>query len=281
MRQCEVSKPELVTGDCCVATACDTGYFPALMALLRSLKRTNPGLPVVVFDGGLTPKQVRRAASFAEILPREPFDSIESRGKFSYINCTTLLKFEVITLPFDTVLYLDVDMVVTEDLTPLFHIPKGFVGGVPEMNSVRNMFRLQHRDMLAEALNIDWKRRGMNGGLFVLRPAEWQDMTCHARRLIDKFGKDVFSKSMDQQLLNIIFDGKIHSLPARYNFSPLYDDIDEGMPAVIHYLSECKPWHLDYPLGRQYEIFRSNIRLMDFPEIVLLDIRRFFKGIRK
>ena len=90
-----------------IATSADAAYFPALMALLRSLRRTNPHLPVTVFDGGLTRPQAAKASRYAEVVPRTPFSQIENRGKFSYIGNVTLLKFEVADLDSEKVLYLD------------------------------------------------------------------------------------------------------------------------------------------------------------------------------
>ena len=210
--------------DRCIATSADCKYYPALMALLRSLRRTNPHIPVIVFDGGLTRRQAGKVKGFAQVLPKEPPFRIAGRGKFSYIGDTTLLKFEVSGLDCEKVLYLDADTVVLEDLDPLFVFPVGLVGVVSEYNSAKNMFRFQHREMLAKNMNIDLDKPGFNAGLFVLRPGEWRDLTERARDLISRFGEDVFSKSKDQQLLNVLFREKTYSFPGRYNFSPFYDE---------------------------------------------------------
>ncbi|MGB2600712.1 MAG: glycosyltransferase [Candidatus Omnitrophota bacterium] len=263
----------------CVATSCDANYFPALMALLRSLRRTNPDLPVVVFDGGLTKRQTRRARKFAIIIPKKPFMELEGRGKFKYIGDTTLLKFEVEGLNSKKVLYLDADTVVLEDLNPLFDFPKNSVGVVREVNALKNMFRLQHRERLMESIDVDWEKPGFNAGLFVLRPKEWQGLAERARGLVKKFGIEVFTKSKDQQLLNIIFRNKIHDFPKRYNFAPFYDETGQREPAILHYLTRCKPWHHDYPIGHRYKEFRSHVSIRDFPEILMVDIRRHVKNL--
>ena len=265
--------------DRCAVTAADRKYFPALIALLRSLKDTNPKLPVIVFDGGLTKGQARKAALFAEVVPKVPSIKVKGRGKFSYIGGITLLKLEVGEIDFEKVLYLDADMIVLENLDPLFSFPEGTVGVVEETNSVKNMFRLQHRDLLTKNTDQDLEKKGFNAGLFALRPDEWPDLTEKARGLIDRFGEDVFSKSKDQQLLNMIFCGKTHSFDGKYNFSPFYDDTEECRPAIIHYLSRCKPWHYDYPPGRWYGEFRRNISVKDFPGIVFLDAHRKLKSL--
>ncbi|MBD3426782.1 MAG: hypothetical protein GF409_06085 [Candidatus Omnitrophica bacterium] len=267
--------------DRCVATSCDANYFPALMALLRSLESTNPRLPVVVFDGGLTPRQASRARRYAEVLPKKPFMEIESRGKFAYIGQTTLLKFEVEHLDYEKVLYLDADTVVLEDLDEVFSIPDGCVGVVREVNSLRNMFRIQHRDMLAENIDIDWEAPGFNAGIFLLCPSQWRGLTRNAEQLVARFGKDVFTKSKDQQLLNILFRGRLHDLPKKYNFAPFYDETGESSPAVVHYLTFCKPWHSGYPPGHRYPEFRRHVRIADHPEILLHDIKRCAKRFRR
>lgn len=269
-----------MASDRCIVTAADSNYFPALMALLRSLRRTNPHLPVIVFDGGLSRGQAKRAGRFSKVIPKEPSIKIDGRGKFSYISNTSLLKFEVTDLSHEKVLFLDADMVVLEKLDELFLFPETSVGVVPEVNSVKNMFRIQHRETLAKSLDIDLDETGFNGGLFALRPREWKGLPERARALMDRFGEDFFSKSKDQQLLNIIFSGKTHYFPARYNFSPFYDNAEDHRPAIIHYLTRCKPWHYGFPLGHYYEKFRNNISARDYPGILLVDmvrgLKRFF-----
>jgi len=244
----------------CIATSCDSKYYPGLIALLVSLKKTNPDIPVVVFDGGLTDAQRRVAGGFAEVLRKKPFTIIPGRGKFSYIGDTTLLKFEVAALEYDKALYLDADTIVTEKLDPVFDIPRGYVGVVKEVNAVKDMFRPKDRHSLAESIGIDWEEKGFNAGVFALYPQEWRDLREKALALIGRFGAEVFSKSKCQQLLNIIFAGRTYALPRRYNASPLYDK-DIGDPAVIHYLCETKPWHEGYPRDLRYAEYENNSSL--------------------
>jgi lipopolysaccharide biosynthesis glycosyltransferase len=251
-----------------IATGCDSFYFPALMALIRSLKKTNPSIPLIVFDGGLTVSQRVRVSFSAHVIRRDPFTTIKGRGKFSYIGNNTLLKFEVAELNYEKVLYLDADTVVAGNLTPVFELPSGKVGAVREKNTVRNMFRRQHRDMLQGAINIDWEEKGFNAGVFVLRPREWRDLKYRAAALIDGFGEDVFSKSKDQQLLNIIFSGRLHDLPREYNVSPVYDR-DIRSPLIIHYLERTKPWHKGYPRDLSFQRFMDNITFFDAPGLYL------------
>ncbi len=266
------------TSDRCIATSSNAEYFPALMALLRSLKKTNPDIPVVVFDGGLEKLQFKRASRFAKIIKKTPFIDIEGRGKFRYIGKTTLLKFEVAELEYDKVLYLDADMIALSRLDSLFTLPPGKVGVVREVNRLKNMFRVKDREMMMSSIEADWEAPGFNAGLFVIRPGEWRDLKRKVKTLIDRFGKDVFSKTKDQQLLNIIFRDNIHTIPGRYNFSPFYD---EGVcePAIIHYLSYIKPWRMDYPKGCRYGEFRQNLSVVDFPKILIVDVSRKTKMV--
>ncbi|MBF0216281.1 MAG: hypothetical protein HQL30_04725 [Candidatus Omnitrophica bacterium] len=265
----------------CVATSSDSNYFPGLIALLRSLKKTNPGLPVVVFDGGLTPRQRKITAKFAEVIKREPFFRIKGRGKFSYIGDTTLLKFWAAKLDADMVLYLDADMVVLEDLSPLFSIPAGKVGAVMEKNTVRNMFRKQHREILSAMGDVDWDAQGFNAGLFVMRPSEWRDLPEKGETLFRSMDEEVFSKTKDQQLLNVLFAGHVEPLPLRYNYSPIYDASNGSLPAVIHFLYNPKPWHYSYPLDKYYRYYRSCVKISDHPAVLLLDIYRLARRLGK
>jgi len=265
----------------CIATSADANYFPALMALLRSIRRVDEDLKVIVFDGGLTLRQKKLVQRSAEIIPKRPVVRIKGTGKFSYIGNTTLLKLETSELDIEKVLYLDADMLVMENLDPLFDFPEGRVGVVKEVNSVKNMFRMRHRKYMMDNIDIQWEGRGFNAGLFALRPSEWRDLKEKAVSLISDFGEDIFSKSKDQQLLNIIFNGKTHEFPSRYNFSPFYDDKRAEQPAIIHYLSEVKPWHMPYEQGHYYDEFRDNIRIFEFPEIFFVDLFRKIRAVKR
>jgi len=260
--------------DRCIATSSDANYFPGLLAFLNSLNQTNPHIPVIVFDGGLTERQIKIVSRLAEVIRKDPFIELENKGKFAYIGNTTLLKFEVSELEYERALYLDADMIALENLDMLFDVPAGKVGVVNEVNALKNMFRPRYRDMLKEALDINWGAPGFNAGLFSLRPEEHRDLKENALSLIGIFGKDVFSKTKDQQLLNLLFKDKTYAFPRRYNFSPFYDDEKEHPPAIIHYLTACKPWHADYPEGHFYKEFRENISELDWPEITKIDLDR-------
>ena len=260
----------------CIVTSSDSKYFPGLIALLRSLRRTNPHIPIIVFDNGLTKRQRGTASRFAEVIQKKPFISIAGKGKFSYIGDTPLLKFEVAALAYDKVLYLDADIIVTKNLDTMFNIPKGTVGVVEEMNSVKDMFRQQHRVKLMEHIHIDWQAKGFNAGAFVLYPNEWRDLKERALALIEYFGEDVFSKSKCQQLLNIIFSGRTYLLGGEYNVSPVYDDHISD-PAVIHYLCAEKPWQRAYPRGHCYREFRNNVSFFEYPQILLADVSQLRK----
>lgn len=263
----------------CIATSCDSNYFPALLAFLRSSERTNPHIPKVVFDGGLSRQQAKKARKYAEVIRKEPFIKIEGKGKFSYIGNTTLLKFETASLDFEKVLYIDVDAVVLDKVDELFSFPEGTVGVVKEVNMIKSMFRVKHRKMLACAIDIEWDAPGFNAGLFALRPQEWKSLKAETMGLIERFGKDVFSKTKDQQLLNIIFYGKTYDFPGEYNFSPFYDT-GKCSPAIIHYLAEYKPWRFDYPEGYNYRQFRDNLSFFEYPPIALVDVSRRLRKLK-
>jgi lipopolysaccharide biosynthesis glycosyltransferase len=211
---------------------------------------------------------------------------IPGRGQFSYIGHTTLLKFQVMELQYEKVLYLDADTVVLGDISGLFRLPPGRVGAVRENTARRNIFRERDRSCVTENIDIDWDVKAFNAGVFVLRPSEWPDMKERAYELVSRFGRDVFSRSKDQQLLNIIFAGRIHELPGRYNFSPFYDDSGSEDPVIIHYLTGTKPWHRTYPRGHFYREFRRHIRFGEYPPLLLVDLMRIlrhtpFSGIMK
>ena len=134
----------------------------------------------------------------------------------------------------ERILYLDCDMIFTQDLSPLFEIDlKGYgLGAVVDKPTTTD---------------------GFNAGLLVIDKAWWQEhqVTEALFDLTREHHQHVYG---DQGILNLYFKDAWYPLPWTYNLQVgsdkdqyLYGDLDwydafQGIPAVVHYTSHNKPW---------------------------------------
>ena len=134
----------------------------------------------------------------------------------------------------ERILYLDCDMIFTQDLSPLFEVDlKGYgLGAVVDKPTTTD---------------------GFNAGLLVIDKTWWQEhqVTEALFDLTRKYHQQVYG---DQGILNLYFKDAWFPLPWTYNLQVgsdkdqyLYGDLDwyddfQGIPAVIHYTSHNKPW---------------------------------------
>ena len=134
----------------------------------------------------------------------------------------------------ERILYLDCDMIFTQDLSPLFEVDiKGYgLGAVVDKPTTTD---------------------GFNAGLLVIDKAWWQEhqVTEALFDLTRKHHQHVYG---DQGILNLYFKDAWYPLPWTYNLQVgsdkdqyLYGDLDwydafQGIPAVVHYTSHNKPW---------------------------------------
>ena len=134
----------------------------------------------------------------------------------------------------ERILYLDCDMIFTQDLSPLFEVDlKGYgLGAVVDKPTTTD---------------------GFNAGLLVIDKAWWLEhqVTEVLFDLTKEHHQQVYG---DQGILNLYFKDAWYPLPWTYNLQVgsdkdqyLYGDLDwyeafQGIPAVIHYTSHNKPW---------------------------------------
>ncbi|MBP2622964.1 SP_1767 family glycosyltransferase [Streptococcus oricebi] len=133
----------------------------------------------------------------------------------------------------DRVLYLDCDLVVTADLTPLFETN---LGAYP-LAAVRD---LGGRVYFGEEI--------FNAGVMLINNARWKQekITQQLLDLTSQLHQEV--AAADQSILNLVFKDRWLELDFTYNaislhtmFAPKTFSYQE-FPAIIHYLTERKPW---------------------------------------
>ncbi|WP_282005387.1 glycosyltransferase family 8 protein [Propioniciclava sinopodophylli] len=187
-------------------------------------------------------------------------------GKGTYLR---LALGEVLPADVSSVLYMDVDMLVTDSLAPLWELPDG--------GEVAWAVRSVHYPSLCTYGAMDhWPELGLdprapyfNAGLMMIDMRRWREQHI-GRKALDHLASPLANGALaDQEGLNVALAGRWGELDPKWNQqSPLlehnrgaqlmYDDdtlvAAREKPAVIHYLSRPKPWHADctHPLREDW-----------------------------
>lgn len=277
-----------------VACGADAAYVPHLAVMLHSLcVHVRAPLQIHVMDGGLEDAArdyLRRVV--AAHRQRIEFVSIDvDRLRhlrlaewFSPANYYRMLLPELLPA-LDRVIYLDADIVVADDVTPLWRTAMSDL----ELGAVPNVLHPKNPQDHVYNLGLAAPRDYLNSGVLLmdLRQMREGDMT---RRLLDFAGAhpDLMLYA-DQDAFNGLLKGRWHRLHPRWNLQTTMMEVDpaaqplEGeelrdalaRPAVVHYMGWWKPWRLwsNHPLRGLY---RKYFRELPRP---VYKVSKDFKGV--
>lgn len=265
-------KPAFEKNNIAVVLSSDGNYVPYLAVTIKSIfDNADPkyNYDVLVFDDGITDHQkalmrtmIKSNCSIRYINMKEllvSFDTtlLKERGSWTAAAAYRLFIPEIMP-DYDRVLYLDCDILVKDSLVELFKLDldKYQIACVcdcikyyPKKNRIRDC---------EEKLGLKNYQNYFNSGvvLFNLRNINAKDFKAD-------FIKYASSKQLpffDQDILNIIFEGKCKFLDWEWNYqyhllneTPHLREIEEldradNNPKIIHYTTSRKPWsHPELP----------------------------------
>lgn len=195
-----------------------------------------------------------------------------------------LLLFDKIFAKYSRMLYLDSDVIVLDDISRLFdsELDEKEIAGVRSED-----FRLLSETKRAIYLdgypyNVDNYRKdglGMkepenyvNSGVLVL-DLEKARKRITMTEIYERLYEHEYTYS-DQDVLNILFDGKVKILDCHWNYQTcieenlrsgnpynerLYADLERETPGVVHYVGQRKPWNSDKILGEHYWHYKNKL----------------------
>ncbi|MER5987893.1 glycosyltransferase [Streptomyces sp. NPDC001787] len=212
------------------ASFVDENYLPGFLTLLRSLALSNPQVceDFLVLHDGLRPASV---AKIRALHPRVDFrrvdaDHYDTYAKGDQDNYLVRKAYFILDVfrvrDYDTVITLDTDMVVLDDLGEL----------------------LQLRDGLAAVPQFFYGQHKLNSGLLVIQREYLSDAFCAELDEVGRAGTYELDKH-DQGILNAVLDGDFLHLDARYNFVKRRLSGDLPVPegtAILHFTGRHKPW---------------------------------------
>lgn len=141
------------------------------------------------------------------------------------------------------IIYLDCDMLVRWPIEQLFDID---LAGQP-LGAVRDAlapFITLRRDMRQNADIFEPADPYFNSGMLVIDLDQWREIDVKAE--IGRLAASgvIARLYFDQDMLNLIFRGRWHGLPWRWNTidaHPAHEALD---PAILHFTKKGKPWFI-------------------------------------
>lgn len=174
----------------------------------------------------------------------------------------------------ERVLYLDPDLLVCDSLSEFYHTNlEGYC-----MAGCRD--RLQDKDNpeYRKLLGLKEETRYINSGVLLLHLKELRRCLKPDQiyRIIEERGEELLFP--DQDLINLLFEGRMKCMDDRYNINPNHLFAVEvfryglgiSRPAILHYMGPIKPWRRGYS-GQLYQYYWINeLRYTNRPRAVLL-----------
>ena len=159
---------------------------------------------------------------------------------------------------YDKVLYLDADITVHEDITPLFAVETGDapIAAAPAGRQFLNRRDRDKTEAHFEALGMSTPYRFFNSGVMLIDVKKWNDEKI-GERAIEFVGRNPqLCYLPDEHGLNAVLDGRFAQLSPIWNTrifewrSPLVRKLLE--PVLVHYDGPNKPWK---KFGKEKRLF--------------------------
>ncbi len=161
------------------------------------------------------------------------------------------------------VLYLDSDLVVLGDLSPLFSIDlSGYA-----LAATRDIGRM--RDEKRMQISLPYHKHYFASGLMLVNLDYWRAHNSENDLIAISRKESIFLDQFDQDSLNAVFNGKWFELSVRWlrNYPYVYErsffenNFDrkqfEESPVIVHYLDYFKPWNRIDWVGTRWNKYRS------------------------
>jgi lipopolysaccharide biosynthesis glycosyltransferase len=268
-----------------IVLACDGGYAMPLSTALRSLVEANRrwwpvDLSVFVAD---FPENLRRrvlaslpgGSATIRWIPADlgQFRDVFTPTAASKINYARLHIPDAFPGAISRVLYLDADLLVLADLSPLWEVDLGPAAVGAVLDQLDSLVK-QDQPGLGDMPRV---KSYFNAGVMLIDLPNWraQHVFSNAMEYLKRNPRPRYS---DQDALNVACDKSWQALDRRWNFIDNVGRIDLAAlapvlrPAIFHFATWNKPWDFRYPNPNAafYDDFRARTLFARSP----LDRRR-------
>lgn len=243
--------------------ACDNQWLPITAAMLASVFKNNPNRNMVIYllhnihhkhSINKLKRWVEKKGQTIQTIyvSRNSTQNLKKSGRFPDAIYYRLLIEELLPPDITKLLYLDSDIIVREDLLPLWETPLDnyALAAVPDKGISK-----------ISSLNLAKDGSYFNSGVLLINLSWWRE---HNLRLnIYTFLENNSSnlEFPDQDALNIVLQGKWLPLPQKWNVLSWYfeqhsEEVKTEItnPAIIHFTGLKKPWNRtsQHPFKKEY-----------------------------
>lgn len=246
-----------------IALAADENYAQhagiTLLSILARYKHKNP-LSIVILSNGISAASKEKLISLAEgrdctiaciEIEDEQFGGVEGRKHYTKATYCRLFLPELLPESVDKILYLDTDVIVRHDITPLWEtdISQHHAAAVEDLGMKSNY---------VESLGIPLERLYFNAGVLLMNLRKWREDNTGGKCLDYALNPPKPLVFVDQDALNVTLQGKWLPVDLKWNVTrgyfkktwkwrgrkvlpaALWDAVRD--PAIIHFTSTYKPW---------------------------------------
>lgn len=268
----EAAKPR--AGEIPVVLAADRKFVPVLAVCLRSLAdHADPDRRYHIYilhtDIGATDQELLRETiacgqirlDFADVGAQVDGYRLRAKG---HISAQTYYRFLIPELFRDCerVVYLDADLVVKKDIAQLYDLPPGnaMLAAAPDPDLIGQYYGANPdtRQYCDRVLRLKDPCGYVQAGVLVFYPRAW-DGNVRTRELLRMAEQGDYRYS-DQDILNIVCEGRIRRLDMKWNLltdsggrrlgvvraapAEILEEYEQarGTPYIIHYAGSRKPW---------------------------------------
>jgi len=241
--------------NCPIVLASDEAYAMPLATTLRSIvetKRSNSSLVFHVLYDGISEDTRRKVL---DSLPKgsasirwvevdlEPFKGFSTIARISKMTYARFLIPYIFPDTVSRVLYLDADILVLDDLTPLWetNLEDAILGAV--LDGLDSQIK-NGQPGLENAAKV---QSYFNAGVLLINLDQWRKEGI-STKAIEYLTLHPDSRFSDQDALNVVCDGRWKKLDPRWNFVDFYEKVNisdltaEQRPGIVHFAAWEKPW---------------------------------------
>ena len=231
-----------------IVLAADNAYLIPLETTIKSVLYHNTEVDFYILNSDIAPEWFKLLERKMEVvnstihnvhLAKELFEGYKTGPHLNYASYFRFFATKVVDS--DRVLYLDSDIIVTRDLSPLFRIDlNGYYLG-----AVDDIYAYEERTS------------GFNSGVLLMDVAKWKEYSIINSLLKLAAEHNQAVHLGDQSILNSYFENNWMPLDKTYNYMVGADTfhlnqecerLDDNQPAIVHYASHDKPWNT-YSIG--------------------------------
>ncbi|MEO5925033.1 MAG: glycosyltransferase family 8 protein [Bryobacteraceae bacterium] len=257
-----------------IVVACDAAYVMPLTTTLRSLAETNAGAApqeVYVLSDGF-PEALRKRVETS--LPpgsvsihwvKADLTEFKEFALAPHLSSMAYARFQIpyfIPQEVRRVLYLDVDILVLKDLSPLWQMDLNgaVLGAVADSFLPIWKTRCPHPEAIPEVPEY------FNSGVLLMDMERWRTERISEKSLayLQANPDTPFS---DQDALNVVCDGRWKELGTEWNYQDHFElqlaKFDAAKrPGIVHFITSDKPWKavVAHPSAQFYDQFRKRTR---------------------